>query len=86
MNSYDASSIKILTDEESNQFMFVLAPKLSEKYCKPVEFITRGLTACMLANTPFDYFIDKYLKKLPIEEIKDITEISKALQKQAYNP
>ena len=86
MDNYDASSIKILTDLESNRFIFVLAPKLAEEYHNSVEFITRGLTACMLANTPFEYFIDRYLKKLPIEEIKDITEISKALQKQAYNP
>jgi len=65
--SYTASSITILEPEQVlERFFWAKANDLAVTYRKPLEWIERGLQACERVRVPHDYFIDRYLKKLPI--------------------
>lgn len=65
--TYDASSITILeSDQVLERFFWAKANDLAHTYKKPLEWIERGLQACERVRVPHDYFIDRYLKKLPI--------------------
>lgn len=65
--SYDAASIRVLDhDEVLSKFFWAKANDLAATYCRPLEWIERGLQACERVNVPHDYFIDRYLKKLPL--------------------
>ena len=48
------------------RFFWAKANDLALTYHKPLEWIERGLQACERVQVPHDYFIDRYLKKLPI--------------------
>jgi hypothetical protein len=64
---YTASSISILEPEHVlERFFWAKANDLAFTYRKPLEWIERGLQACERVRVPHDYFIDRYLKKLPI--------------------
>lgn len=65
--TYTASSIAILEPEQVlERFFWAKANDLAVTYRKPLEWIERGLQACERVRVPHDYFIDRYLKKLPI--------------------
>lgn len=67
MTEYTASSITILASEQVlERFFWAKANDLALTYKKPLEWIERGLNACERVQMPHDYFIDRYLKKLPI--------------------
>lgn len=67
MTEYTASSITILASEQVlERFFWAKANDLAKTYCRPLEWIERGLEACERVQRPHDYFIDRYLKKLPI--------------------
>ena len=84
--TYNASNIKILSDEESLEHDFVLIDYLANKYCKPVEWIKRSVEACRLCNVnPRDYFVPKYLEHKPIPEIPEVTQVSRELQYNQRN-
>ena len=64
---YDASSITILEHEQVlERFFWAKANELAVTYRKPLEWIERGLQACERVRVPHDFFIDRYLKKLPL--------------------
>lgn len=64
---YTASSITILEPEQVlERFFWAKANDLALTYRRPLEWIERGLQACERVRVPHDYFIDRYLKKLPI--------------------
>jgi len=57
-----------------------MAISLAEKYpLKNPKLIMRGLEACQLAGVEYSYYINKYLKGLPVAENKDVTTIYKGL-------
>ena len=65
--TYTASSIAILEPEQVlERFFWAKANDLAVTYRKPLEWIERGLQACERVCVPHDYFINRYLKKLPI--------------------
>lgn len=65
--TYTASSIAILEPEQVlERFFWAKANDLALTYRKPLEWIERGLQACERVQVPHDYFIERYLKKLPI--------------------
>ena len=65
--TYTAESISILSEQDVlSRFFWAKSGALAEQYRKPVEWIERGLQACERVNVPHDYFIDRYLRKLPI--------------------
>jgi len=67
MPDYNASSIVILEQNQVlERFFWAKAHDLALTYRRPVEWIERGLQACERVRVPHDYFIDRYLKKLPI--------------------
>lgn len=67
MSGYTAASITILeSNEVLERFFWAKANDLAVTYRKPLEWIERGLQACERVQVPHDYFIDRYLKKLPI--------------------
>ena len=69
MTEYTASSITILASEQVlERFFWAKANDLALTYKKPLEWIERGLQACERVQVPHDYFIDRYLKKLPIHK------------------
>jgi len=67
MPDYNASSIVILEQNQVlERFFWAKAHDLSLTYRRPLEWIERGLQACERVRVHHDYFIDRYLKKLPI--------------------
>lgn len=79
-NSYDAHSIKILSDEElRNKFLWLQAGDIAKQYNQPLKFVTRGLEVCYRLGLEPDYFIEKYLRKNKVEEKKEFSEVYKEL-------
>jgi hypothetical protein len=73
--SYTASSIVILTPDETNaRFGWLRVQGLAAEYRKPVAWIQRGLEACRRAGIDDDYFIARYLKRqdIPRNEAADL--------------
>jgi hypothetical protein len=87
MPQYDASCIKILSNQEVLAEMpWIRAQSLANEYNKPLDFIERGLEACELAGVTPNYFIDRYLKgdkTIPVNE--SVAYQSKLLQDRDYN-
>ena len=66
---YDASSIIILEPEQAiERWFWAKAGALAIQYGRPEDWIARGLQACERAGIPHDFFIDKYLRKLPLPQ------------------
>lgn len=64
---YNASCIKILDQAEINRrWNWANAARLAEQYKRPQAWIERGLRACEAAGVDPAYFLDRYLKRLPI--------------------
>lgn len=78
---YDASSIQI---KHAHEFDYHQIEAMVAKYARSIDFIRRGFESCRLAGVDPDYFISKYLKKDPLPEIPEVTEINKSLQTEAY--
>ena len=82
-NGYDASAIKVLSDEEIiEQMPWVLLDSLANQYKKPRVFIETGLEICSILEISPNYFIDKYLKKIPVANIPEFASVSADLQKK----
>ena len=67
--AYTASSIAVLSDSEcmSNPaFDWELAQQLAGDFCRPLEWVRRGIAACRDAGVEPQYFIDRYLHRKPI--------------------
>lgn len=83
--AYDHTNIKILSEEELNQFDFIYVQELANEYHKDPRFIQRGLEAARLSNYPIEDWIQRYLKHdLATPATKELLEISMELQKEAY--
>ena len=64
---YTADAIQILSpDQVLDRFFWAKAEALAKTYHRPLEWIERGLEACERVRLPHDYFINRYLLKLPI--------------------
>jgi hypothetical protein len=82
--SYDASSIQILEHEAVlERFFWAKAGELAYTYKRPLAWIERGLQACERVNVPHDYFIDRYLKKLPTPKREDVDAAMRDLNIEA---
>jgi len=82
--SYTASSIAILEPEQVlERFFWAKANDLAVTYRKPLEWIERGLQACERVRVPHDYFIDRYLKKLPIPKDQSVDAAMRDLLTEA---
>lgn len=79
---YDASSIKVLNQEDSDEFEFAHVLRLMEKYpMRSSENIKIGIEACCRVNAPKDYFEDYYLKQDPtVKYISEVSEVFKIIQ------
>lgn len=67
--AYTASSIAILSDSmrmSNPTFDWELAQQLAEDFCRPFEWVRRSLAACRDAGAEPQYFIDRYLHRMPI--------------------
>jgi len=65
--TYTASSIQILdADQVVARWFWAEAGLLATQYRRPEEWIRRGLLACEAVCVSHDYFVDRYLRKLPI--------------------
>ncbi len=66
--SYNAASIRILDGAEIVEcFAWAEAAELAAQYRRPQRWIERGLEACQRAGVERSYFIDRFLKRLPVE-------------------
>ena len=75
LEEYDASSIIILEPEQAiERWFWAKAGALAIQYARPEAWISRGLQACERAGIPHDFFIDKYLRKLPIPKHDGVSE------------
>ena len=80
-DNYNANSIQI----KEVEFDFNLIEIWANKYSKSIGFVKRGIEACRLAGIDPDYFLRKYLKnETGVVENKEVTEINKSLQNEAY--
>lgn len=67
MSDYTAASITVLAQEQVlERFFWAKAHDLAQTYHRPLAWIERGLQACERVRKPHDYFIDRYLKRLPV--------------------
>lgn len=67
MSGYNADSIRILDGGEiTERFEWAEAAELAAQYKRPVAWIMRGLEACRRARVDRSYFVDRFLKRLPI--------------------
>lgn len=67
MTGYNADSIRILdAGDIVERFDWAQAAELAAQYRRPQQWIERGLEACRRAGVERDYFIDRFLKRLPI--------------------
>lgn len=80
--TYNADSIKILNQEESDEFEFSHVVRLMEKYpMRSPENIKIGIEACRRVNAPKDYFENYYLKQDPtVKYIPEVSEVFKIIQ------
>jgi len=65
--TYTAADIKILaTGQVVHRWVWAEVGLLATQYRRSEEWIRRGLLACDAAGVSHDYFVDRYLRKLPI--------------------
>jgi hypothetical protein len=71
-DGYTADNIKILSNQEAVEDMpWLQIESLAKRYNKDVDFVKRGIEACLLADVSPNYFIDRYLKgnkDIPVDE------------------
>lgn len=78
--SYDASSIRVLRDDEiADRFDWAKIGALASEFGVSEEWVRRGFAACREAGVPEQYFIERYLRKNPIPEHEGVTAAYKAL-------
>lgn len=79
---YDASSIKVLNQEESDKFEFSHVLRLITLYpMRSPENIKIGIEACRRVNAPKDYFEDYYLKQdSTVKYISEVSEVFKIIR------
>lgn len=82
--TYNADSIKVLNQEESDEFEFSQVARLMEKYpMRSLENIKIGLEACRRVNAPKDYFENYYLKhNSTVKYIPEVSEVFKIIQNE----
>ncbi len=80
MSTYDASSIKILSVEQCmEKWDWLRLSDLSQEYSVPLSCIELGLEACNLAGVDFEYYINRYLKRLDLPQNNELTTIYREL-------
>ena len=68
MSGYNAGSIRVLDGADIvERFAWAEAAELAAQYRRPQRWIERGLEACRRAGVDRSYFIDRFLKRLPVE-------------------
>ena len=86
VSEYNADSIKILYhDEAIERWFWAKAGELTTQYSRPEEWVSRGLQACERAGVPHNFFIDKYLKKLPLPKHDGVTEAMREILLEERN-
>ena len=77
---YTADSIKILSQQEAEaKFDWLMIEELANKYHIPQECIQRAFDTAEILSVSPQYYIDKYILKLDVEENKEFTEVYKEL-------
>ena len=72
---YDETSIKILKPSEiEDRFPWTIIDSLAHEYSIPREPIERGYIACQQVGLSFQFYIDKYIKKLDIPINEELIE------------
>jgi hypothetical protein len=83
MNEYNASSIKILTDEEILKQDWYYAEMLAKQYFLPRDFVKRGFECSYRLGIEVRYFVDKYIyKKKGINIVPEFEEVYKEILKE----
>ena len=62
MNKYNASSIRILRDEEVLEFEWAKIGSLAAEYGKDAAWIRRGFEACQHSGVSEAYFVTRYIR------------------------
>jgi len=80
--TYNADSIKVLNQEESDKFEFSHVLRLITLYpMRSPENIKIGIEACRRIGVDKDYFEDYYLKQDPtVKYISEVSEVFKIIQ------
>lgn len=82
--TYTAASIQILDAEQvAQRWFWAEAGLLATQYRRPEEWIRRGLLACEAVGVSHDYFVDRYLKKLPIPLHPGVDAAMRSLMERA---
>lgn len=77
---YNAESIKVLSDSEATEkFPWKKIEYLADKYNLGQEPIKRGFEASFLLGISPDYYINKYIKKMPLDVNEEFSEVYKEL-------
>lgn len=84
-DSYTAKNIRILSDDEINEFDWAKSGKLAAQYKLPLDFVGRGFECSRRLGINTQYFIDKYLKKKSVEVVPEFEEVYKEILKENDN-
>lgn len=75
MNEYNASSIRVLNDQEVlDAFDWAKIGHLAHQYKVPEAWLSRAAEACLRVGVSFDYVISRYLRQdasVPLDEAVD---------------
>lgn len=84
--TYDANSIRILTEHEIQGFDWKRAELLADERGKPVKWILRGFEVSHRLNMSTEYFENKYIFGEEVETIPEFTEVfSEVLKEDRLN-
>ena len=74
---YTANSIKILSQEQAEgKFDWLMIENLANKHSIPQECVQRAFETAEILGVSPQYYIDRYILKLDVEEDKEFTEDS----------
>ena len=80
--AYTASNIVIMGEPEricNPMFDWELAEDLAHEFTRPAEWIKRSFLACREAGVSPEYFIDRYLLRIPLPMNKDVDQASRTI-------
>lgn len=73
---YNAASIKVLKQSDcEDKWDWAKLGRLSDEYGVPLPCLELAVESCHLAGVEFQYYIDKYLKKIDLPINKELTYI-----------
>ena len=73
--TYDASSIRVLSDDEIQEFDWYRAETLASEHGLPVSWVKRGFEVSHRLGMTSEYFENKYIHKQSVAKIPEFEAV-----------